>query len=332
MLDAGGMTSGERVVANGNGGHDTFTGGAGDDEFTGGSGNDRLVIVSNTSGADTFVDFSAGDIVDVQAPGFNDFEDFIAHASQTGPDTVIDLGAGNSLTLSGVALAGLAASDFEILDTRALVPSLAVQSASGVEDTAIPLDISVALTDTDGSETLSLVVDDIPDGATLSDGTHQFTASGSSASVGIAAWTLSSLSLNVPDSGVYTLTVCAVATEANGGDVAEANATLDLNVIATPIPPAAPTIDLTTIATDQGFIIQGDVADDRAGRSVSSAGDVNGDGFDDLIVGAPRWRQWRQQMPVRPMWCSAATPSASDSDLTHLTDRAGLYHPRRCDV
>ena len=47
------------------------------------------------------------------------------------------------------------------------------------------------------------------------------------------------------------------------------------------------TLDLSDLTADQGFIIQGDAADDNAGFSVSSAGDVNGDGFDDLIVGAP---------------------------------------------
>ncbi|RJF90026.1 hypothetical protein D3874_15600 [Oleomonas cavernae] len=47
-------------------------------------------------------------------------------------------------------------------------------------------------------------------------------------------------------------------------------------------------IDLDTLSAAQGFVIQGDANTDFAGWSVSSAGDVNGDGYDDLIVGAPR--------------------------------------------
>lgn len=50
----------------------------------------------------------------------------------------------------------------------------------------------------------------------------------------------------------------------------------------------AQVIDLTDLAAIDGFIIQGDMAFDIAGNSVSNAGDVNGDGIDDLIVGAPR--------------------------------------------
>ena len=48
-------------------------------------------------------------------------------------------------------------------------------------------------------------------------------------------------------------------------------------------------IELETIATGiGGFVINGTDAGHHTGRSVASAGDVNGDGFDDLIIGAPR--------------------------------------------
>ena len=48
----------------------------------------------------------------------------------------------------------------------------------------------------------------------------------------------------------------------------------------------AQVLDLSDISTAEGITIQGDKGGDRAGGSVSSAGDVNGDGFEDLIVGA----------------------------------------------
>jgi hypothetical protein len=47
-----------------------------------------------------------------------------------------------------------------------------------------------------------------------------------------------------------------------------------------------PTFNLSTLNGSNGFAINGIAANDNSGWSVSSAGDVNGDGFDDLIIGA----------------------------------------------
>ena len=44
---------------------------------------------------------------------------------------------------------------------------------------------------------------------------------------------------------------------------------------------------LATLDGTDGFRIEGEELGDYAGRSVSGAGDINGDGFDDLVVGAP---------------------------------------------
>src|SRR5262245_9837310 len=46
-------------------------------------------------------------------------------------------------------------------------------------------------------------------------------------------------------------------------------------------------LDLTTIDGSNGFTISGSAYYELAGSSVASAGDINGDGFADVIVGAP---------------------------------------------
>ena len=66
----------------------------------------------------------------------------------------------------------------------------------------------------------------------------------------------------------------------------------------------AANLDLSTLDGSNGFKLSGVAADDHSGCSVASAGDVNGDGFADLIVGA-RLPIRMAPIPARAMWCSA---------------------------
>jgi len=50
----------------------------------------------------------------------------------------------------------------------------------------------------------------------------------------------------------------------------------------------APIVDLAAIDGANGFRIDGIDTGDNSGRSVAGAGDINGDGFDDIVIGAHR--------------------------------------------
>ena len=100
----------------------------------------------------------------------------------------------------------------------------------GAEDTAIPLSrLEAALVDRDGSETLSVEVSQIPTGAKLSDGTHEFIATDALSSVDVSGWNLANLSITpAADANAdFTLKVTATATESTGDN---ASTSLDLPV------------------------------------------------------------------------------------------------------
>src|SRR3546814_26809 len=50
---------------------------------------------------------------------------------------------------------------------------------------------------------------------------------------------------------------------------------------------ASEVIDLSSLDGTNGFVVHGQAFNDQSGFSVAGAGDFNGDGFDNFIIGAP---------------------------------------------
>ena len=83
-------------------------------------------------------------------------------------------------------------------------------------------------------------------------------------------------------------------------------------------------IDLSALTSDQGFSVFGVGPYDASGRSISSAGDVNGDGIDDLLIGAPQADPGGREGAGEAYLIFGKAGGLGDINLATLTPDAGL--------
>ncbi|WP_293420331.1 type I secretion C-terminal target domain-containing protein [Phreatobacter sp.] len=138
----------------------------------------------------------------------------------------------NSFELSNGSTAATQRDFAVAIQAAADAPLLTVAAASGPEDQPIGLAIDAGLVDLDGSETLTLTIENLPAGASLSAGTDNGDGSWS-----LTPAQLAGLSFTAPadEFGSYELTVVATATELGGGAPASASTTAALSVTVTDV-------------------------------------------------------------------------------------------------
>ena len=82
------------------------------------------------------------------------------------------------------------------------------------------------------------------------------------------------------------------------------------------------TLDVSTLTAAQGVLITGMASWDLSGIAVASAGDVDGDGFDDLVIGAPNSANNAGETFL--LYGSAIAASEGAIDLSSLTAGQGV--------
>ncbi|NVD06606.1 tandem-95 repeat protein [Vibrio sp. JPW-9-11-11] len=157
----------------------------------------------------------------------------------------------------------------------------------GRQDTAIPLsEIDASLTDTDGSEALSILLSGIPVGATISDGSNTILISGETDENGqpiqpisVTDWALDNLTVTPPPGSHedFTLTVTAVSSEKDNDS--QAQSSLELEVVVHENEPTLTESDTNSGNEDQ--VISGNVlANDSDADDVLQVVSVKIDGTD----------------------------------------------------
>ncbi|MFA0479813.1 tandem-95 repeat protein [Vibrio splendidus] len=195
-------------------------------------GGEELTSLNNSAfqtqdGTTTLYDSAGNEVGEVvhgvsQGEGFSGWNDQAHQINLTVPveDGQLELGFGSTLNQ------GVSDESFGI-DNIEITVSDADYQIIGTEDTPVPLDIDAALTDTDGSENLAILIEDVPEGSSLSAGTDN----------GDGTWSLQPGELEglefIPSgdfNGDVVLTVNATSTDVDTGTTATATQDVTIHI------------------------------------------------------------------------------------------------------
>ncbi|EKO3853026.1 tandem-95 repeat protein [Vibrio harveyi] len=218
-------------------------------------GGEQLTTLENSAfrtqdGTTTLYDSNGNEVGEVvhgssQGEGFSGWNDQAHQINLTVPveDGELQLGFGSTLNqdvwdesfgIDNIEIT-VADADYQII---------------GTEDTPVPLDIDAALTDTDGSENLAILIEDVPEGSALSAGVDN----------GDGTWSLQPGELEglefIPSAdfnGDVTLTVNATSTDVDTGTTATATQDVTIHISPTNDAPEV-TGDISAVTAEDNSI------------------------------------------------------------------------------
>jgi Ca2+-binding RTX toxin-like protein len=203
-------------------------------------------------------------------------ESYVVFGSSSGFGSSIDLSALDGS--NGFLLSGSGGLDY----SGRSVSAAGDINGDGVDD----LIIGAPNVDTNGTDSgASYVVfgSSAGFGASLNlstlDGSNGFVINGINAN-DLSGYSVSSAG-DMNGDGIDDLIIGAFAADPNGANIAG-----ESYIVFGSSAGFAASIELSALSGSNGFVINGISADDQSGVSVSSAGDINGDGIDDIIIGA----------------------------------------------
>ena len=201
---------------------------------------------------------------------------YVVYGSDAPFDPSIDLASldgSNGFAINGIGFEDLSGS---------FVSSAGDINGDGIDD----IMIGALLADPNGAsaagETYVVFGSDTPFAASIEvsdlDGTNGFTLNGVNANDQSGGSLAAAGDIN--GDGFDDILIGAFRGDPNGTDSGEAYVVFGSDT------PFDNSMDLSSLDGSNGFVINGVNANDQSGYSVSSAGDANGDGFDDILIGA----------------------------------------------